>query len=122
MASAAPSVRTAWGDRRAEFRAGGLQEGAAGRSQLNDFLGLPGDSGMHAVGGGEDCRRGAARAIAGPNGARAAGRERADGGVWTGPNGTTIAHGSASKGGVIAGDNGIAGGRASASGTVVKGA
>ncbi len=89
-------------------------------TQLNSFLGLPTDMGMHQAGGFDHAYAGSARGLTSYNGA-AAGERGASGHEWTGPNGTTIAHGSAGERGGVVGPNGAAGGERGASGTVVKG-
>ncbi len=108
----------AGGYRGGEF--GGYHAGAEGssvnRGRLNNFLGMPTDSGMQAVGGAYGSRG----AVAGPEGA-AAWRGGATGHVYQGPRGTTIAHGTAGvHAGAIGAGGAVAGGRV-ATGTAVKG-
>jgi hypothetical protein len=100
------------GGRAGEFGAGG----AVSRGQLNSFLGLPTDGGMHAAGG----AFAGAGAVAGPE--RAAGFSgEASGHVYQGPGGTTIAHGSVAGRGAAVGPGGAVAGGGRASGTVVEG-
>jgi len=80
--------------------------GTVNRGELNSFLGLPTDAGMHAASGAYGA---------------AAWRGGATGHVYEGPGGTTIAHGAAGAQGIAAGPNGVAAGGKAASGTVVKG-
>jgi hypothetical protein len=86
------------------------------RDQLNSFLGLPTDGGMHAAGG----AFGASGLAASPEGA-VAGRAGAEGHVYQGPMGTTVAHGATGARGAAFGPGGAAAGGAFASGTAVKG-
>ena len=107
------------------FRSGGLGAGGFGagayghsvnRGQLNSFLGLPTDGGMHAAGGAWG-----SGGFAGGAGGAAAGRYGAEGHAYQGPLGTTVVHGSAGERGIAAGPRGVAAGGRFASGTAVKG-
>jgi len=73
--------------------------GSLNRGEMNSFLGLPTDGGMHAAGGAFG----------------------ASGHVVEGPGGTTVAHGTAGVHGFAAGPGGIAAGGRAVSGTAVKG-
>ena len=107
------------------YRAGGASTGgfresgygdSVNRSQLNGFLGLPTDGGMHAAGGAE-----ATRGYAFGGDSAAAWRGGATGHVYEGADGATVAHGTAGFQGAAVGPGGIAAGSRYASGTVVKG-
>ena len=78
------------GDRFGGFDAGGFHEGGLGgslnRGQLNSFLGLPTNAGMHAAGG-------------------------AAGHVYQGPRGDTVAHGPAAHEASLPGRGGAVAGR-----------
>ncbi|MCH5376100.1 MAG: protocadherin [Planctomycetes bacterium] len=95
--------------------AGGFS-GAPNRSQLNSFLGLPTDGGMHAAGGAV----GGWGAAAGPEGAAAA-RGGATAHEYQGPMGTTVYHGAAGVQGAAVGPGGAAAGGRFASGTAIEG-
>lgn len=91
-------------------------------TELNSFLGLPTDMGMHSAGEFEHASgyAGSARGLTATGGA-AAGERGASAREWTGPGGTTIAHGSAGERGAVVGPNGAAAGERGVSGTVIKG-
>lgn len=100
------------------YHAGGLEGGGGSsldRGQLNSFLGLPTDGGMHAAGGAYG-----SGFAASPEGAFA-GRAGAEGHVYQGPMGTTVAHGTAGAQGAAVGPEGAAAGGAFASGTAIQG-
>ncbi len=103
-----------------EFGAGAVHGGSlnapVNRGELNSFLGLPTDAGMHAAAG----AAGGRDMVAGNEGA-AAGRWGARGSVHEGPMGTTVAHGAAGAQGIAAGPGGVAAGGRAARGTVVEG-
>ena len=121
------------------------------RDQLNSFLGLPSDMGMHQASGFEHANSFAGnsrgltntgaenRSWTGPNGTTvdhasigergagfgpnggAAGERGARGTVVEGPNGTTVAHGAAGERGAAVGPNGAVAGERGARGTIAKG-
>ena len=103
------------GDFEGVQRAGGFG-GSLDRGELNSFLGLPTDGGMHAAGGAFS----EGGFASGADGA-AAWRGGAAGHVYQGQDGTTIAHGTAGIQGASIGPGGVAAGGKVASGTVVKG-
>ncbi len=86
----------------AGFGGGAFHEGSFGgslnRGQLNSFLGLPTDAGMHAAGGAVA----GGRMFAAPGGV-AAGRGIAGGTAIKGPEGNVFAHATVAGGGVVAG-------------------
>jgi hypothetical protein len=86
------------------------------RGQLNSFLGLPTDGGMHAAAG----AAGGGGMVAGPD-AAAAGRWGATGHAYQGPMGTTVAHGTAGAQGAAITPGGAAAGGKVASGTAIEG-
>ena len=90
--------------------------------QLNSFLGLPSDMGIHQAGSMEHPYgyAGSAEGLAAFD-PISAGMRNASGRVYEEPDGTTVAHGSAGERGVVAGSSRAAAGERGVSGTVVKG-
>jgi hypothetical protein len=125
------------------FRAGG---GSLSRGQLNSFLGLPTDGGMHAAGGAigsggaaggryasgtavegpggnvyTHTSSGARGVAAGPSGVEA-GRQFSSTSTLQGAGGTTVSRGASGAAGVAAGPGGVAAGREFSAGGTVQGA